>query len=217
MFTYSLHDLGRDVELVRISSLLDRIPGFLQIQEGVALMSFAATSTGVPSIVEIGSFKGKSTAFLAAGCLFSGYGHVYAVDHFCGSPEHQSGKHEETPEIVSLGTTLPAFKENMTKFGLGGLVTEIVGDSTSVAASWDKPIRMLFIDGEHSWDRTSADFYSWFPFVQDGGIICLHDYGNACYLDGVTKFIDDILMNMPEILLITRICSMMIFRKRSGD
>jgi len=72
MFTNDLNELRRDVELVAIADRLNRLPGFLEIGEGVALMSLAASTPGPPAIVEIGSFKGKSTSFLAVGCRFAG-------------------------------------------------------------------------------------------------------------------------------------------------
>lgn len=214
MFAYDLRDVQRDVQLVSTASMLNNVPGFLDIREGVALMSLAATTYGAPAIVEVGSFKGKSTGFLAAGCHFAGRGHVYAVDHFQGSPEHQKGAHEETAEIVSMGTTLHEFRRNLAAFGLAPYVSERVGSSAEIAKSWDQSIRLLFIDGDHSYDGTSSDFSAWYPFVEKGGTICMHDYQNSHYLGGVTKFIDEVLMTSPEIEHITRVHSMMVFRKK---
>jgi predicted O-methyltransferase YrrM len=216
MFAYDMHDMARDIELVRVATLLNTLPGFLAIQEGVALMSLAASVPGPPSIVEVGSFKGKSTSFLAAGCLFAGHGHVYAVDHFRGSLEHQKGGIEETREIVNAGTTLPEFQRNITTLGLRGYITERIGASSDMAKDWDKPIRLLFIDGDHSYAGTSADFNTWYPFLDDGAILCMHDYQNHHYLDGVTRFIDDVLLQMPELQHLTRVHSMMVFRKHSA-
>ena len=214
MFFHGMRDIERDVQLVSTACMLGTVPGFLNIAEGVALMSLAASTFGAAAIVEVGSFKGRSTSFLAAGCHFAGRGHVYAVDHFKGSPEHQKGAHEETPEIVGAGTTLPEFKKNIAGFGLESRVTELVGSSEEIAKSWSRPIRLLFIDGDHSYAGTSDDFDAWFPFVEAGGTICMHDYQNQWYLDGVTKFVDETMMTSPRLEHLSRIHSLMVFRKK---
>jgi len=214
MFFHSMRDIERDVQLVSTACMLNAVPGFLNIAEGVALMSLAASTYGAPAVVEVGSFKGRSTSFLAAGCHLAGRGHVYAVDHFRGSPEHQQGGHEETAEIVSDGTTLNAFRKNIAGFGLQSYVTEIVGSSGEIAQSWSRPVRLLFIDGDHSYDGTSADYNAWYPFVEKGGIICMHDYRNQWYLDGVTKFIDETMLPSPGLEHLACVHSLMVFRKK---
>jgi predicted O-methyltransferase YrrM len=214
MSVHSLQDIERDARLVSAATALNQVPGFLDISEGVVLMSLAASPGGSPAIVEVGSFKGKSTSFLAAGCRFAGRGHVYAVDHFLGSPEHQKGAHEETPEIVEAGTTLPVFRANLARFGLDAHVTEMIGSSAEIAQNWNQPIRLLFIDGDHSYASTKADFDAWYPFVEHGGIVCMHDYRNPCYLDGVTKFIDEVMLPSPELEHLSYMHFLMVFRKK---
>jgi len=214
MFAYNFNDMRRDIELVRVSAAINSVPGFLALEEGVALMSLASSTYGSPPIVEVGSFKGRSTSFLAAGCHFAGRGRVYAVDHFRGSPEHQKGGFEETPEVVEAGTTLPEFRRSLSNLGLSGYVTEMVGSSRDMAKGWDKSIRLLFIDGEHSFEASSGDFFSWFPFVERGGIVCMHDYKNGYYLDGVTRFIDEVMLKMADLEHVARVRSLMIFRRR---
>ena len=40
---------------------------------------------------------------------------------------------------------------------------------------WEKPIRLLFIDGGHKYEEVKMDFDSWSPFLVDGGMIIFHD------------------------------------------
>src|SRR5205085_1121988 len=110
------------------------------------------------------------------GCAAGGRGRVFAVDHFTGSPEHRQGGHEETPEIVATGSTYEAFLGNLAAFGLTEQVTPVVGDSTEAGAAFGGKIRMLFIDGDHSFDGTKRDFDAWYPHVSDTGLVCFHDY-----------------------------------------
>lgn len=47
------------------------------------------------------------------------------------------------------------------------------GDSTKV--KWDKPIDILFIDGNHTYEGCKADYVKYEPFVKQGGLILMHD------------------------------------------
>jgi|AGTN01.1.fsa_nt_gi hypothetical protein len=73
------------------------IEGFLHDLEGYTLLQLAARGSGTGAIVEIGSFMGRSTAFLAAGSKLAGREKVIAVDHFRGSPEHQHSERFANP------------------------------------------------------------------------------------------------------------------------
>jgi predicted O-methyltransferase YrrM len=39
----------------------------------------------------------------------------------------------------------------------------------------DRPLDLLFIDGDHSYDGVAADFETYVPLVRRGGIVALHD------------------------------------------
>ena len=64
----------------------------------------------------------------------------------------------------------------------------IHGDSQMVAKLWDKPISLLFIDGDHSYEGVKKDTLSWEPFVKKGGTILFHD---TDYIGGVPVWLDD--------------------------
>lgn len=49
----------------------------------------------------------------------------------------------------------------------------IQGDSQKV--EWDKPIDVLLIDGDHSYEGVRADYTRFEPYVKDNGLILLHD------------------------------------------
>lgn len=64
----------------------------------------------------------------------------------------------------------------------------IHGDSQDVAKIWTKPISLLFIDGDHSYEGVKKDTLSWEPLVKKGGTIIFHDID---YKDGVPVWLDD--------------------------
>jgi hypothetical protein len=205
--------MNKETRVVQLVQQIDRVPGFLTLEEGYTLFKLAETWPIDGDTIEIGSFKGRSTCFLGTGCRLGGKGKVIAVDHFKGSPEHQKGGHEETKEIVTAGSTFGAFQSNINFFQLGDIVVPLSGSSAAVSGEYDGRARMLFIDGDHSFDGTRTDYDSWEAHVQKLGIICFHDYQNSHYLDGVTRFIDTQILHSDRLKFIYRVGSLMVFVK----
>jgi MMP 1-O-methyltransferase len=167
-----------------------RVPGYLHAKEGFALTLLAMRGPGSGAIVEIGSFKGRSTCFLALGAKLGGREKVTAIDHFLGSPEHQSGQAFEDPAIVQAGSTLPAFRANLAAAQLEDQVEVIAKPSAEAAGEWTRPIRLLFIDGDHAYDATRRDFELFTPYLVPDGVVCFHDVGSW---PGVTQFFKELL------------------------
>lgn len=170
----------------------EHIDGYLSGIEGFALMQLAEFGPGQGEVVEIGSMCGLSTSWLASGIQRSKRGKVYAVDHFQGSPEHQPGQKYENKVLIKDGSTFNTFCNNLGSVGLLDWVEPIQKASLEAVQSWDKPIRLLFIDGDHSYEATKADYESWSPFVSEGGLICFHDIDEWA---GCTRFYNELMEN----------------------
>lgn len=185
----SLHAVG---EFLELSEKFNGIPGFLFNIEGYLLHLLARCGPGQGEVVEIGSFMGRSTCWLAAGLARAGRGKVTAIDTFQGSPEHQADPHLK--KVLAKGKLFDAFQVILEQNGLAGQVRPLVGDSHQLAQTWDQPIRLLFIDGDHSYEGVSRDFADWERFVAPGGVVCLHDVGGW---EGVTKFYNEKMRKNP--------------------
>lgn len=188
-----------DIKNINMALAFNKIPGWLTAGEGYSLFFLVANFLPEGEIVEIGSFMGRSTCWLAAGCRRKGQGKVTAIDHFHGSPEHRQGGSAEILEIVSGIGTRPAFENVITSFQLNDYVTIREKDSADID-DWTEKVGLLFIDGDHSYEAVKKDFMSWLPFLVTDGIVCFHDYQNPEFIDGVTKFIDTEIANKFECL-----------------
>jgi glycosyltransferase involved in cell wall biosynthesis len=173
-----------------LSQLHSTVDGFLHPYEGYVLYLMARRWPARGRVVEIGSFKGLSTCWLASGCKDGGRQSVAAVDHFQGSPEHQLGGTHVDQDIALRGSTLPMFQANIQRLQLGDHVTVHVGSSATIAPKWAEPIRLLFIDGDHTYEATRQDFELWSPYVVQHGLVLFHDVG---VWPGVTQFFEDLL------------------------
>lgn len=177
------------------------IDGYLDPIEGFALYTLAAYGPGGGEVVEIGSLYGRSTCYLAAGNAKNGRGNVYAIDTFAGSAEHQAGAVGEQKAIVNNGSTFKLFLKNIATQRLDDRIKPIVSTSGDAALKWQRPIRLLFIDGDHSYEGTRDDFLSWAPYVVESGLIAFHDVSTW---DGVTRFYNELSQgdNWKEVLSI---------------
>jgi predicted O-methyltransferase YrrM len=152
--------------------------GFMPPVEGLALYEVAHEYARLGLIVEIGTYSGKSTIYLAAAAADAGQ-RVVTIDHHHGSEENQPGWEYHDPLLVDPRTgrldTLPSFRATLAGTGLEEHVIAIVGQSADMAALWRAPIGMLFIDGGHTDAAAQADYEGWAPWLMVGGALAIHD------------------------------------------
>ena len=155
--------------------------GFMPATEGDALhaaaLAAAAVVPGAP-FVEVGSYCGRSTIWLAAAARQAGTV-VFAVDHHRGSEENQSGWEHHDPSVVDRDVgaidTLPHFRRSLWDAGLERYAIAVVGSSPVVAAYWRTPAALVFIDGGHGVEPARADYAGWALRVARGGTLAIHD------------------------------------------
>ncbi len=140
----------------RVKPLIADVPGWLTDEEGEALYDLARACTGKGVIVEIGSWKGKSTVCLGLGSRQGASLPIYAVDPHA---DYRFGD----------------FKANVERAGISELVRPIASLSQPAADDFDEPIELLFVDGSHEYDLVLEDFEKWVPKVVEGGWVAFHD------------------------------------------
>lgn len=124
-------------------------------------------------IVEIGAWKGASTAYLAVDIINSGKDiKLTVVDTWKGS----NGLEIEAENAeVSI---FDQFKANLKP--VEGLLDMTFLQMPSVEAAKkfkNESLDFVFIDGNHDFQDVCDDIDAWLPKVKKGGIIAGHDYG----------------------------------------
>jgi MMP 1-O-methyltransferase len=162
----------------RLRAAAEAATGFMPPAEGLALYEAAAAYASAGPVVEIGTYCGKSTIYLAAAASQAGQ-RVITVDHHHGSEENQPGWEYHDPALVDPRSgrldTLPHFRATLTAAGLDEAVIAIVGVSAEVARLWGTPAGMVFIDGGHTDAAAQADYEGWAPWIAPGGALAIHD------------------------------------------
>ena len=138
-------------------------------------------------IVEIGSYKGRSSSYMAFELSNLNKKVKFdCIDTF-KLPENQYKQLIPENELFSV------FQKNMEP------VREFytVKKMSSVDASKeyeDGVLDMVFIDASHDYEDVKSDILAWYPKVRVGGIISGHDYHS--YWPGVIRAVDEILGNI---------------------
>lgn len=133
------------------------------------------------TIVEIGSYRGRSAVALASGLRKGSKIRIFAVDpheEFRGVRGGEFGPADQA-----------ALYRNLSRTGAGEAVAVVSLPSIQAAAAWPQPnIGLLWLDGDHSYDAVSADFASWRPHLAPGSAVAFHD----CDTEDVARVLDEL-------------------------
>jgi MMP 1-O-methyltransferase len=200
MIQKSRLDRDRDIEETKL--IVSGVDGWLRNDEGVCLYDLARNCKGNGVIVEIGSWKGRSTIWLGRGSFSGTKAKVYAVDPHTGSTEHK--------EYYGKVNTYDEFAANIDKAELKSLVIPLVMSSQEAALGFTEPVEAVFIDGEHEYKSVRSDFELWSPKVIDGGYIAFHD---TAAWRGVLKAVRELIYNSREYKVVDIVYTITVAQK----
>ena len=179
--------------------------------QGAELYRLARGSRG--PIVEIGSHRGRSTSWLAAGAVDGQGFPVYAIDPW-------------DPKKCNLPTdmhtvTQDEFQSNIERAGFDEVVRPVPELAQDVwmrrepADIFEHPLGVLFLDGDHS-ERSVLRDLEWVDAVMAGGAVVLHDYGGP--IPGPMKAMLAFEAARPNVLRWVRTVVLLgVFEKMGGS
>lgn len=153
------------MEWSEVQARVRAIAGMINDNEGRYLYMLAKRCSG--NIVEIGSWEGMSTVYLALGSKAGGGGRVFAIDPHRGTSDFH--------EVYGVENTEPIFRQNIKRAGVDDVVTPLVMKSEDAAKGWTGHISLLWIDGAHEYENVTKDILLWQPYLEEGGTIAFHD------------------------------------------
>lgn len=168
------------------------VEGFLQEQEAITLFRYASKLKPPATIVEIGSWKGKSTFCLAQGLRG---GRVFAIDPFDASGDPDSM--EIYKKQMGSKDLIVQFKDRMRQLQVDHKIEILQGYSTAFKNRF-KSIDMLFIDGDHSIEGCKTDFELFARLIVRGGYVLFHDYDPKRTELGPTWVINNLIAGKSE-------------------
>ena len=150
----------------RLDAALEGVEGWLSLEEAQLLHELAAAAGG-GAIVEVGSYRGRSTVALSLGAAEGQGAPVYAIEPhepFRGALGGEFGPEDRGHFFRNM---LAA--ESYRNVRLVNLSSEVV------TPGWKQPVALLWIDGDHRYEGVARDFSCWEPHLTDTARIAFDD------------------------------------------
>jgi MMP 1-O-methyltransferase len=169
----------------QLDSLLSDVEGWLAPREAWELHAAVARHPNPPTVVEVGSWKGRSTIALAAGVRQRGGGRVYAVD-----------PHQGIRRLPELGTSWQDFVSNLRRAGVSEYVEPLrMRSDQALRCFGSRCVDVLFVDGSHVYRDVLADLDGWAPRLAPGATAAFHDWSH--YPDVRRALVERVLCESP--------------------
>ncbi|KOP26062.1 glycosyl transferase family 1 [Hapalosiphon sp. MRB220] len=151
-----------------IHNAVESIEGFMIPGQEEYLFNKVKSLPEDAVIVEIGSFKGRSTVAMGYACIGT-HRKIYAIDTWDGNDSDFAER-----QFFEI------WQQNIQANDLEEYVLPLRGYSHDVLKDWQeltngKAIDFIFIDGSHQYLDVLKDFEMSFSLVKDGGWIAFHD------------------------------------------
>ena len=183
---------------------VEHVDGWMSPDQARRLYDAALATRPGEQIVEIGSFRGRSTIVLASGA--NDGVHVVAIDPHAGNdrgPQQLDGFAEEAQSDHEV------FNANLLAAGVTGRVTHLRMFSDAAHSQANGMVAVLYVDGAHRYGPARTDVRDWGRRVADDGTMLIHDSFSSV---GVTLAIIRELMFGRRFRYIGRARSLTVYR-----
>lgn len=164
-----------------LTDVLNRVHGFLSLDEANLLYRLASEVPANGVIIEIGSYQGRSTICLGLGAKLAG-ARVWAID------PHEDYQVNESTHFGMENHA--ALLKNLVAFDIADVVRVVALTSQAASGYWNRPVDLLWIDGCHDYNAVQMDF-NWSMFLTECGLIALHD--SSGHYPDVTRALHEFL------------------------
>jgi predicted O-methyltransferase YrrM len=187
-------DMGLPRWMVPYAQHIFGIPTHMTPMERLMLTQTALELPEGSTILEIGSYLGASTAFLAAAAVQRS-ATVHAVDTWMNDAMGAEGTWDTWTEFTA--NTQP-FRDYIVPHR--GTSVAVHGDAGDI------PCELLFIDGDHTYEGVVTDLRTWLPSLKAGGILAMHDFDAQAVQQAFAAVVGGALAQPPRMVDRLMIC-----------
>ncbi len=160
-----------------------QIKGWFSEREGLFYRSLARKVRS-GTVIEVGAWKGRSTAFVGPVCRENAT-RLVCVDTWTGSSDQYDAAYRQ----ITSNEDVPAqFRDNMAVRAIP--VDEMHCTSTQAARSFaPESVDLVFLDASHDYHSVSSDVNNWFERIRANGVLAGHDFNDEH--QGVTRAVEE--------------------------
>jgi predicted O-methyltransferase YrrM len=153
-----------------LAAALDGVEGWFSPDQLARVAARAAAVPAAGRIVEIGSFRGRSTIAIARSAPPGA--EIVAIDPHAGNDR---GPQEIHGFVDAAAEDREVFLANLERAGVRARVSYVRKFSHEALADVDGPVDLLHIDGAHRFGPARDDMRRWGARVVPGGSMLIHD------------------------------------------
>ncbi len=144
------------------------VEGWMQPTELEVLVELAAAVPGRCTIVEIGTYRGRSAVALALGASLGAGARVYTFDPHLAATGARGGTFGPADQAAKYA--------NLDRLGVGDRVFAVGLDSKVAAAGWPAAdVGLLLVDGDHREAAVRADMAAWEAHLIGAAVVVFDD------------------------------------------
>ncbi|MEX0924380.1 MAG: class I SAM-dependent methyltransferase [Candidatus Paceibacterota bacterium] len=169
-------------QLGRIVGSASKAKGTTNTEERLFLYRMMINHHKLGVALEIGSYRGASTAVIAQGLIDSKRNPETSVFLYCIDTWNNDAMSEgQQDTFESFQETTDPWKD---------IIKTIQGNSHHVAVPENSTFDLVFIDADHSYEACRKDADKFAPYVRDGGCLIFDDHIS---FSGVTRVVGELL------------------------
>jgi hypothetical protein len=195
------------------------LDGAMPARELALLYGIALSMPANPLVVELGSFKGRSSVAICEGLSRVADPRFVAIDPWLRIRMADDELYE--PDSPDVDHVYRRFLRNLEPY----VFVEPMR-MTSIEASHafaDESVDWLFVDADHGFGAVRADLCAWYPKIKSGGLISGHDHSHfgvrwavASYFGRVALWEDIWFLRKERPRLTTRPHALAVGKLREG-
>jgi len=186
-------DAAKQIDLPSFWRRSNFIPGMTSVRACELLYSLCLTQELEGDVLEVGSWQGTSSAYLAQAVKASGNGHFYAVDHFKGNVGKSAFYRVGKKDLSDLRGN---FERNMREVGVwDGLTLLDMPNDEAFEHVKDKTLRFVYLDGDHTKAGVARDIKLFLPLTTRGSIVVFDDFSTQA--PGLIEAIEEMFKDRP--------------------
>jgi predicted O-methyltransferase YrrM len=202
----ALHRLRGDRRAASVNEIRG-IEGWLCGRDAALLYDAVAGLEGAGDVVEIGSWKGKSTVLLARAIQHGPTPRrLYAID-----------PHDGQPLKPNRPPTWDAFRSTLAEHGVSGAVEPMRMRSLEAAPLLgERGVRVafLYVDGSHAEGDVAADVEAFAPLLVPGALMAFDDAAAPDVFPGVHRALARVVYPVADMVRLGR--NVVLVRRRVG-
>lgn len=147
--------------------IVRNIPGWLDIEDAKVLFDLCSNLTGDRTIIEVGTYCGRSAVLFALGCKHP----ILCVDPMVVGVDDANHMTISEMDVLTL-------EENIRHYPQIAWL-RMYSKEVYIPSLLPRSFGMIYIDANHQYPNPKQDYLAFHSHLRPGAVVAFHDYGTT--------------------------------------